>query len=452
MGKMLSYEQAEHKSLLNIKVIGIGGGGINAVNHMIDYGMHNVEFIAVSTVSYGLQLSKAHTQILIGENRPVGLGTLPMPACRVIAEEAKDIFKKHLCGSDIVFIVACMGGNTGTGAASVVASCARELGALTIAVVTKPFRFEGLKRRKNAHTGICELNKNADTIITISNDCLLPIIKKNTPLVDVFHTVDDTIRRCIQSISDTFNTSSQVKVEFTDIKLLLSNAGSAKMSFGSAQGENGAENAAKMAIENPLLENALKDGTGVLLSIRCGENTDFMDKTAILDVFSKLTMSDTKYVWSVIVDNKLAKGEIEVNTIVLNPIFANEADKEYELMESTDKQRGFDDKNESIILPEWLRRLKSENKQETPETLAPRPDGKKVCAYLRNIRMELAHANNIPYTSEPCSFTGSCAGTCPKCDQEAAYLRDELNKIPKQNRKYPQHILSDWENAVCLEK
>lgn len=339
MDNMLSSEQTARKITPKIKVICIGNGGINAVNHMIDCGMRDIEFIAVSSHSLGLEFSKANTQILMGENQPRGLGMLPVPLCRKIAEETRAIFKKHLSGSDIVFVISCMGGSTGSGAASVVASCAREVKARTIAVVTKPFKFEGRKRRKIAETGIQELKENVDALITISGDYIVQFLDKKISITDVFRAADDAIRRCVQSVAEIMTIPGVANIEFESI--------------------------------TPFLPH--------------GVNIDNED-------------------------------------------------------------------NQLMGLPEWMGRPKTDDKHETDEELMPRSDGKRVCAYLRNIRIELAVANNIPFESEPCSFTGSCAGTCEKCDQEAAYLRDEMNKIPEQSRIYPQHILADWEKALCLEK
>lgn len=455
MNRMLSGEQKESPMLPNIKVIGIGGGGINAVNHMMDCGMQGVEYIAVSGDSCTLGLSKAHKRINIRENRPQGLGMLTAEAYRHFAEEARNVLKENLQGADMVLVIAGMGGGSGSGASSVVASCALELGALAVAVVTKPFEFEGRRRRKIAETSIDELRKNADTVIIISNDSILPLIKNigdQTPLMEAFRTVDDTIFRCVQSIVDSIHVPGMVNVEFSEIKQLLSNAGFAKMGYGSAKGGAGARNAAKAAAENSLMESAVEGATGVFLSITSGEDINFQDETDVIDVLSELATPDAKFVWGAMVDNKLAKDEFQVTAIALNPNITIKNDKGLDSMEFNFKPENSRTTIATLGLPIWMGDEKSDEEEKPTEDLVPRPDGKEVCAYLRNIRIDLARANNIPFDSEPCNIDGDCAGTCAKCDEEAAYLRDELNKIPEQERKIPQHILSDWEEALCSAK
>ena len=211
---------AEAKTLPKIKIIAIGGGAINAQNHMIDCGMQSLDFIAVGSHKYGLKSSKSPTKILMGENRLRGLGMLTVPVCREIAEEARDDIKRNLDGSDIVFVVACMGGSTGSGAAAIVASCAREIGAVTIAVVTIPFMFEGLRRRQRAEAGIGELKENVDALITISNDVLLHQIQidKKTPMTTAFQVSDDAIYRSIQQVSGLLSIPGLVNIDFQDIQ------------------------------------------------------------------------------------------------------------------------------------------------------------------------------------------------------------------------------------------
>ncbi len=445
-----------------IKVIGIGGGAIKATNHMIECGIQGVDFIAVNSDKCELRMSKAPTQILIGERRTLGLGHLPASSCREIAEEARDTIIKHLCGTDIVFVVACMGGSMGSGAASVVASYARDMGALTIAVTSKPFIFEGPKRRKNAETGMQELKNNTDTIITISNDSLLQFIDKKTPMTDAFHKADDMIRWCVQSITDLIVLPSIVNIEFNDIKMILSNAGYAKLGYGNCK--NGVQDAVMDAIKCPLLENGIEGTTGVILYVTGGKNASLPDMMAAKKILREQVSSDTKLVWGGSIDKEMADNEFQVTAIVINPRFFVTPDKNENNVEEHSMLGGIQyfpksksaeehrkqTESKPIDIPGWLRRPQTENN--SSEGLSSRPDGKEVCSYLRNIRIELAQANHIPYETEDCTFTGNCAGTCEKCDQEAAYLRDELNKIPEQDRKYPQHVLKDWKQALCSEK
>lgn len=270
--------------------------------------------------------------------------------------------------------------------------------------------------------------------------------------MEAFRTVDDTIFRCVQSIVDSIHVPGMVNVEFSEIKQLLSNAGFAKMGYGSAKGGAGARNAAKAAAENSLMESAVEGATGVFLSITSGEDINFQDETDVIDVLSELATPDAKFVWGAMVDNKLAKDEFQVTAIALNPNITIKNDKGLDSMEFNFKPENSRTTIATLGLPIWMGDEKSDEEEKPTEDLVPRPDGKEVCAYLRNIRIDLARANNIPFDSEPCNIDGDCAGTCAKCDEEAAYLRDELNKIPEQERKIPQHILSDWEEALCSAK
>ena len=361
MSKNASSEIQPHPK---IKVVAIGGGAINAQNHMIDCGMQGMDFIAVGSDKHGLQFSKAPTKILIGANRAMGLGQLPVPSCRKLAEESRGDIKRNLNGSDIVFVVTCMGGSTGSGAASVVATCAREMNALAIAVITMPFSFEGPRRRKNAKEGLNELKENVDALITISDDILLRQIDKKTPMTTAFQVSDDAIHRAVQQVSDLLSIPGMANIEFKDIQ-----------PPGSSDKDNG--------------------------------DDQFLGGIQWLGRPKKDTSQE--------IDEKFAS-RLESGTLG------------------------------------WLPPSDSDKVRKKTEDLIPRTDGKEVCAYLRSIRNDLAKANNIPFESKPCDFEGDCAGTCEKCDQEAAFLRDEINKIPEQERKYPEHTLKDWNKALCTEK
>ena len=450
----------------NIKVIGIGGGAIRALNHMIECGMQGIEFITVSGDSYALQLSKAHEKILIGEKRFRGLGHLTLPVCREITAEAKDILKQHLCGADVVFVVACLGGSTGSGAASLVASYARELGIFTVVVATWPFAFEGRRRRRNAESGINEIKNSADTAIVISDDCIMEIIDKKTSLSKAFNEADDIIYRCVQSITDLIMLPGLIDVGLEDIKKFLSNAGFAKIGYGSRK--NNVKDAVLDAISSPLLENGIEGSNGVLLKVNCGENVSLLELMDVTNQIDEVAGSDIEVVFGALLDRNLFGNEIQVTAIVLNQKYnyvqMGEEDTKTNAQEflggieykpksnPSEEQNKKADDFEPFDIPGWMQKPQEKHGYKSQEDLSPRHDGKKVCSYLRNIRVELAKANNIPFESADCDFTGNCAGTCPKCDQEAAYLRDEMNKIPEQERKYPQHILKDWEKALCLAK
>ena len=251
-----------------IKVIGVGGGGSNAINRMISAGLKGVEFIAVNTDAQALLHSMAPKRMQIGEKLTRGLGAGARPEIgEKAAQESRDEILEALNGADMVFITAGMGGGTGTGAAPVVAECAREVGALTVGVVTKPFGFEGRNRSKKADSGITNLKEHVDTIITIPNDRLLQVVDKNTPITEAFRIADDVLRQGVQGISDLIAVPGLINLDFADVKSIMSNAGSALMGIGEGKGENAAVLAAKAAIDSPLLETSIQGARGVLLNI-----------------------------------------------------------------------------------------------------------------------------------------------------------------------------------------
>lgn len=269
---MLNFD-VELEGYAQIKVIGVGGGGNNAVNRMVDAQLKGVEFIAVNTDKQALYTSKAEYKIQIGEKLTRGLGAGANPEVgKRAAEESKDEIVKLLQGADMVFVTAGMGGGTGTGAAPVVAQLAKEMGILTVGVVTKPFAFEGKIRMKNAESGIAELKSRVDTLITIPNDRLLQIVQKNTSMLDAFSIADDVLKQGIQSISDLIAVPGLINLDFADVKSIMKEKGLAHMGIGSASGENRAIDAARQAIQSPLLETSIKGAKGVLLNITGGSN------------------------------------------------------------------------------------------------------------------------------------------------------------------------------------
>ena len=251
-----------------IKVVGVGGGGSNAVNRMISLGLEGVEFIAVNTDAQALLHAMAPKRMQIGEKLTRGLGAGARPEIgKKAAQESREDILEALRGSDMVFITAGMGGGTGTGAAPVVAECAREVGALTVGVVTKPFTFEGPARRRKADMGIDNLKKHVDTIITIPNDRLLQVVDKKTPMTQAFSIADDVLRQGVKGISDLIAKPGLINLDFADVKSIMSNAGSALMGIGEATGENAAVNAARAAVDSPLLETSIQGARGILLNI-----------------------------------------------------------------------------------------------------------------------------------------------------------------------------------------
>ena len=265
---MFDDVETTFEPLANIKVIGVGGGGNNAVNRMIDAGVSGVEFIAVNCDKQCLMLSKAEKRIQIGEKLTKGLGAGANPEIgEKAAEESRDQILESLKGADMVFVTAGMGGGTGTGAAHVVAECAKEIGALTVGVVTKPFGFEGPRRMKQAEAGIVNLKEKVDTLVTIPNDRLLQIIEKRTSMLEAFKKADDVLRQGVQGISNLIAVPGLINVDFADVKTVMSNAGSALMGVGTAKGEGGGKAAAEAAIKSPLLEASIDGARGVLINI-----------------------------------------------------------------------------------------------------------------------------------------------------------------------------------------
>lgn len=275
---MLNFDVETDSGLAQIKVIGAGGGGNNAVNRMVEAQLQGVEFIAVNTDKQALLTSKAEYKIQIGEKLTRGLGAGANPEVgKRAAEESKDEIIKVLQGSDMVFVTAGMGGGTGTGAAPVIAQLAKEMGILTVGVVTKPFLFEGKVRMKNAESGISELKSKVDTLITIPNDRLLQIVQKNTSMLDAFSIADDVLKQGIQSISDLIAVPGLINLDFADVTSVMKEQGLAHMGLGSASGENRALEAARQAIQSPLLETSIRGARGVLLNITGGPNLGLLE-------------------------------------------------------------------------------------------------------------------------------------------------------------------------------
>ena len=275
---MLNFDVEIDNGLAKIKVIGAGGGGNNAVNRMVEAGLQGVEFIAVNTDKQALQTSKAEYKIQIGEKLTRGLGAGANPEVgKKAAEESKDEIIKALEGADMVFVTAGMGGGTGTGAAPVIAQLAKEMGILTVGVVTKPFVFEGKVRMKNAEHGIAELKSKVDTLITIPNDRLLQIVQKNTSMLEAFSMADDVLKQGIQSISDLIAVPGLINLDFADVTSVMKEQGLAHMGIGNATGENRAIEAAREAIQSPLLETSIRGAKGVLLNITGGPNLGLLE-------------------------------------------------------------------------------------------------------------------------------------------------------------------------------
>ncbi|MFD2682913.1 cell division protein FtsZ [Bacillus seohaeanensis] len=302
-------------SLATIKVIGVGGGGNNAVNRMIEHGVQGVEFIAVNTDAQALNLSKAEIKMQIGAKLTRGLGAGANPEVgKKAAEESKEQIEEALKGADMVFVTAGMGGGTGTGAAPVIAQIARDLGALTVGVVTRPFTFEGRKRSSQAGGGIGSMKEAVDTLIVIPNDRLLEIVDKSTPMLEAFREADNVLRQGVQGISDLIATPGLINLDFADVKTIMSNKGSALMGIGVASGENRAAEAAKKAVSSPLLETSIDGAQGVLMNITGGSNLSLYEVQEAADIVASASDQDVNMIFGSVINDNL-KDEIVVTVI-----------------------------------------------------------------------------------------------------------------------------------------
>ena len=298
-----------------IKVIGVGGAGNNAVNRMLDLGIKNVDFIAVNTDRQALQKSKANTKIQIGEKITRGLGAGANPDVGAqSAEESKQEITEVLRGADMVFVTAGMGGGTGTGAAPTVAGLAKEMGILTIGVVTKPFTFEGKKRLAQAERGIEALKSKVDTLIVIPNDKLLQIIDRKTSMAEAFLMADDVLRQGVQGISDLITVTGTVNLDFADVKTIMLNTGMAHMGTGHASGENKAEDAAKEAIQSPLLETSIEGARGVIINITGGEDLGLQEVNTAAELIQRSVDPEANIIFGTVIDPNMSD-EIKITVI-----------------------------------------------------------------------------------------------------------------------------------------
>jgi cell division protein FtsZ len=311
---MLEFETTIDQ-FATIKVIGVGGGGNNAVNRMIEDGVQGVEFISVNTDAQALNMSKAEVTMQIGGALTRGLGAGANPEIgRKAVEESRKQIRDALEGADMVFVTAGMGGGTGTGAAPEIAHIARELGALTIGVVTRPFTFEGRKRAQNAAAGIEEMKKAVNTLIIIPNERLLQIVDKKTPMIEAFREADNVLRQGVQGISDLIAVPGLINLDFADVKTIMSNRGTALMGIGVSSGENRAAEAAKKAISSPLLETSINGAKGVLMNITGGMNLSLYEVQEAADIVAAATDDQLNMIFGSVINENL-KNEIMVTVI-----------------------------------------------------------------------------------------------------------------------------------------
>ncbi len=316
------------ETFARIKVVGVGGGGGNAISRMINSDLKGVEFVAINTDAQALHHSNAAEKVHIGKTLTKGLGAGMNPEIgRQAAEESREDIVNALRGADMVFVTAGMGGGTGTGAAAIVAEVARELDALTVGVVTKPFSFEGAQRRAIAEEGLRVLKDRVDTIITIPNDRLLSIIDRKTSLVNAFKIVDDVLLQGVQGIADLITKPGIVNVDFADVRAVMSNSGSALMGIGHASGDNRAQEAAEAAVNSPLLDLSIDGAKGILFNVSGGDDITMLEINEAATIITESIDPDARVIFGALTDNHLEKGEIQI-TVVATGFDNRESDED----------------------------------------------------------------------------------------------------------------------------
>ena len=345
--------------IAKIKVIGVGGGGCNAVNRMIESGVQGVEFIVANTDLQVLNVSKAETKLQIGKSITNGLGAGANPDVgREAALESKKEIEEALSGADMVFVTCGMGGGTGTGAAPIVAEIAQDLGALTVGIVTKPFRFEGKKRMDHAEIGIEELRHHVDTIIVIPNDRLRDIIDRTTPMMEAFKEVDNALRRGVQSISDLIAVSGLVNLDFADVKTIMSKRGNAIIGIGIGVGENRAVEAAKQAVSSPLLETTIDGATDAIINITGGNSLTLFEAEDAAEVVRNAANTDINTIFGAVINENL-NDEVIVTVIATGfddnmDSDSDEGDADYTRMDSYNN-KDEDEDDGDVDIPPFLR-------------------------------------------------------------------------------------------------
>jgi cell division protein FtsZ len=350
------------KYLAVIKVVGIGGGGTNAVNRMVDAGLSGVEFIAVNTDAQALLMCDADVKIHIGAKATRGLGAGANPEVgRAAAQESRDELKESLKGADMIFATAGEGGGTGTGGAPILAELARELEALTVGVVTRPFSFEGRKRAQQAEAGIEELRDRVDTLIVIENDRLLQVVEKKTSIMDAFKMADDVLRQGVQGITDLITIPGLVNLDFADVRTIMRDAGSALMGIGAASGENRAAEAARIAVSSPLLEASIEGATGILLNVTGGPEIGLFEVNEAAEVVTSAADANANVIFGAVID-EAAGDEVRVTVIATGfgpsrprrrrveraPVGTEESPRR-------EQQEGFDVPPDVLEVPSFLR-------------------------------------------------------------------------------------------------
>ena len=355
----------ENNNFASIKVIGVGGAGTNAVNRMIDSGLQGVDFIAVNTDKQALTLSKAPTKVQIGDKLTKGLGAGANPEVgKHAAEESREEISNFIKGADLVFVTCGMGGGTGTGAAPVIAELARDMGILTIGVVSKPFMFEGRQRMKNAEAGIERLKANVDTLVVVPNDRLLSVVTKGTSVTEAFRIADDTLRQGIQGISDLIAVPNLINLDFADVRTVMEARGLAHMGIGVGKGENRMVDAARQAISSPMLETSIDGARAVLINITGGPDTSIIDINEAAQMITQAADPEANIIFGAGIDENL-EDEVHITVIATgfesNP-FGSTAKAEPEKIEKAAETT----RVETAAAPRRERMVELEEEGETP--------------------------------------------------------------------------------------
>lgn len=394
--------QPEVEAFARIRVVGVGGSGKNVVNHMVESKVRGVDFIVVNTDAQDLHQSLAKKKIHIGKNLTRGLGAGMNPDIgKRAAEETKEEIQQTLKGSDMVFVACGMGGGTGTGAAPIVAKTAKELGALTVGVVTKPFSFEGQQRLRLADQGLDELRKEVDALIVIPNDRLLATVAKETTLKQAFAMCDDVLMRAVEGISDLITHPGIINVDFADIRAIMENAGSALMGIGIASGENRATTAAHAAVSSPLLEISINGAKGVLFAIAGGDDLGMVEVHEAAKIITESVDPNAKIIFGAIKDDKLKKNEIRVTVIATGFPNANAMPRGAQLFNFSRDTREVKQEKEVDVAPlgkiynapliptiEPEKELKKEPMQPKPETKEDEDEWGAVPSFLRRPKIK----------------------------------------------------------------
>ncbi|OGG43466.1 cell division protein FtsZ [Candidatus Kaiserbacteria bacterium RIFCSPHIGHO2_01_FULL_48_10] len=387
---------SEMESAARIRVVGVGGSGKNAINHMVNARVRGVDFMVINTDAQDLQQSGARMKIHIGKNLTRGLGAGMNPAVgKRAAEETQSEIQDALRGSDMVFIAGGMGGGTCTGAAPIVAKIAKDSGALTVAVVTKPFSFEGQQRMRLAEQGLEELRKEVDALIVIPNDRLLAVVDQTTTVKSAFAMCDEVLRQAVEGVSDLITTPGNINLDFADIKAIMADAGSALMGVGLAAGDKRSEEAARLAINSPLLDISINGAKGVLLSIAGGEDLGLLEVQAAAQIVTESIDKNAKVIFGTSKDDRLKKGEVRVTVIATGfaddvstgrgqPLFQLGAKKEKKEREEEPAGKIY-----NTVIPTPLRDeetvapVRRQQEEPTPKPMEEDDDWSAVPAFLR---------------------------------------------------------------------